>query len=145
MPTYTFRCSECGAVFDKILRVAQYNNPQSCSCGCEAKRIIVAPAIRTDISGYRCPVTDKWIEGRRAHAENLKRTGCRLYEPGETEQLKRSKVAEEAAFEKSLDETADRLIAELPAVKREKLIGEVEGGISATVVRQSVKESHHGK
>lgn len=136
MPTYTFRCSDCGAVFDKILRLAQYNDPQTCSCGKPAKRVIVAPAIRTDISGYRCPVTDKWIEGRRAHAENLKRTGCRLYEPGETDHFKRQKASEEAKFEKELDQTADRLIAELPAVKREKLIGEVEGGISATVVRQ---------
>ena len=136
MPTYTFRCPDCGAVFDRILRVAQYNDPQSCSCGKQAKRIIVAPAIRTDISGYRCPVTDKWIEGRRAHAENLKRTGCRLYEPGETEALKRRKAAEEATFERELDDTADRLIAELPAVKRDRLIGEVEGGLTATVVRQ---------
>lgn len=136
MPTYTFRCSECSAVFDKVLRVAQYNDPQQCSCGGSTQRLIVAPAIRTDISGYRCPVTDKWIEGRRAHAENLKQTGCRLYEPGETEQFKQQKASEEVKFERELDQTADRLIAELPARKREKLIGEVEGGISATVIRQ---------
>jgi len=40
--------------------------------------------VASDYEGYQCPVTDKWIEGRYAHKENLKRTGCRLLEPGES-------------------------------------------------------------
>lgn len=42
------------------------------------------PYIAKDYEGYQCPVTDKWVEGRSAHRENLKRTGCRLLEKGES-------------------------------------------------------------
>lgn len=40
--------------------------------------------ISSDYKGYSCPVTGKWVEGRAAHRENLKRTGCRLLEKGES-------------------------------------------------------------
>lgn len=47
--------------------------------------------IAKDYEGYDCPVTGKWIEGRYAHKENLKRQGCRVFEPGELEEFKRNK------------------------------------------------------
>lgn len=47
--------------------------------------------IAKDYEGYNCPVTGKWIEGRTAHKENLKRQGCRVFEPGELEAFKRNK------------------------------------------------------
>ena len=136
MPTYTFRCRDCGQVFDKFLKLADYEAPQVCSCGAVAERKICAPAIRADYPGYSCPVTGKWIEGRRAHTENLAQQGCRVFEPGEKEALIRRKAAEEERFEKSLDETTESLLANLPSRKMEKLVGEIEGGMTATVVRQ---------
>lgn len=42
------------------------------------------PHISKDYDGYTCPVTDKWVEGRVAHRENLKRQDCRVLEKGES-------------------------------------------------------------
>lgn len=135
MPTYCYKC-DCGEHFERFLPLVDYQTPQVCRCGKTAQKKLTAAAIRPDYAGYSCPVSGKWVEGRKAHSENLKQTGCRILEPGEKEASQRRTIAEEQRFERELDCTADRLIAELPAVKREKLIGEVEGGISATVVRQ---------
>ena len=41
--------------------------------------------VSPDYHGYACPITGRWIEGRAAHRENLKRHGCRLQEKGEKE------------------------------------------------------------
>ena len=65
----------------------------------------------SEYDGYECPVTGKWVEGKHAHRENLKRTGCRLLERGEHEDMKKNgkKRFEEkidAAVEKSVDAVA---------------------------------------
>lgn len=41
--------------------------------------------VSPDIQGYDCPVTGKWIDGRRDHRENLKRHNCRIKEKGDKE------------------------------------------------------------
>ena len=40
MPTYSYKCSECGETFDKSAPRSQYAAPQECSCGGEAKRVV---------------------------------------------------------------------------------------------------------
>ena len=45
--------------------------------------IFDAPTVLTDIPGYQSPVTGKYIEGRVARREDLKRTGCREIDPQE--------------------------------------------------------------
>lgn len=67
-----------------------------------------------DYSGYTCPVSGAWIEGRAAHKENLKRTGCRLLEKGEREHNERSCAQEsdrhtEALTERVLKEVYEQL------------------------------------
>lgn len=42
-----------------------------------------AMLIGRDIAGYQSPVTKKWVEGRAAQREDLKRTGCRVADPSE--------------------------------------------------------------
>jgi hypothetical protein len=71
---------------------------EDCTCGYLAEKIIVPPLVMPDLPGYDCPITGKWIEGRRAHEENLKRQGCRVYEAGETREFikNRDKRHEEA-------------------------------------------------
>ena len=134
MPMYQFRCT-AGHVFDRLVPLAQFDEPQSCSCGAAASRQIVAPAIRTDYAGYTCPVSGKWIEGRAAHRENLARTGCRVLEPGETSALKARQQSSEAALEAALDSTAEELIANLSSRDKERLAAEMDAGLSAEVVR----------
>ena len=53
-----------------------------------------------DIEGYVSPVTGLWVEGRKARREDLKRSGCRPYEPGEKEANERRQAADQAAFER---------------------------------------------
>ena len=134
MPMYQFRCT-AGHVFDRFVRLAQFDKPQSCSCGAAASRQIVAPAIHTDYPGYTCPVSGKWIEGRAAHRENLARTGCRVLEPGETSALTSRQQSSEAALEAALDSTAEELIANLSSRDKERLAAEMDAGLSAEVVR----------
>lgn len=47
--------------------------------------------ITQDYKPYECPVTGKMIEGRAAHRENLKQTGCRILEKGEREHNERTR------------------------------------------------------
>lgn len=68
-----------------------------------------APYVSSDYDAYDCPVTGKMVEGRAAHRENLKRTGCRILEKGEKEHAAKrreetfndacSKLAESIVFE----------------------------------------------
>jgi len=63
------------------------------------------PMISGDYEGYDCPVTGKWVEGRAAHRENLKRTGCRLLEKGESRDAeKRRRESLNAAIDRTLEQ-----------------------------------------
>lgn len=136
MPVYDYKCPACGNRFERFLRLADYNEPQECQCGAAAVKQLAAPAVRGDYAGYSCPVTGAWIEGRRAHEENLRKHGCRVLEPGETDNARRAAVLEESRLDQAVDETADRFIAGLSSVKREQLASEITAGATATVVRQ---------
>lgn len=136
MPIYSYKCPACGQAFDKFLRLIDYDAPQTCACGSEAVKQLAAPAVRGDYAGYNCPVTGNWIEGRRAHEENLRRHGCRVLEPGETEATKRRHAASEAEFDRSIEQTAEQLVAGLSSQKLEKLASEMQSGVTATVERQ---------
>jgi hypothetical protein len=88
-----------------------------------------------DYAGYQCPVTGRWVEGRAAHRENLKRQGCRVLEPGETEQVRRDRQRAERDFDRALDNTIDELLYKAGSDKVEKLCNEVASGVTATVER----------
>ena len=134
MPIYSYKCS-CGRAFDRILPLARYAEPQTCECGQVAAKVLVAPAVLADLPGYSCPITGKWVEGRRAHNENLARHGCRVYEPGETRQARQRAVQEEEALLETIAETAAAYAANLPSDKRERLGAELENGASVSVER----------
>lgn len=66
-----------------------------------------APAIFDDLPGYESPVNGKWVEGRRARREDLKRTGCRPYEGRDQEE----KAAQQARTQQDhkLDQLAEKM------------------------------------
>ena len=66
--------------------------------------------ISSDYEGYNCPITNKWVEGKSAHRENLKRHGCRVFEPGELEEFKRNKPRE---IERNAEIFADQICAKI--------------------------------
>lgn len=47
MPLYDFSCVQ-GHRFERIVPLAQFDDPQHCECGAGASRVICAPAIRSD-------------------------------------------------------------------------------------------------
>jgi hypothetical protein len=63
--------------------------------------------IQPDLPGYESPVTGKWIEGRKARREDLRRHNCRPYE-GREQEVKVAARAR-AEHEKKLDSLAERL------------------------------------
>lgn len=97
MPLYSYVCGCCEQRVRRFLPVARYQEPQFCENHfCpesfdlpERKpmtKIIEAPAVFGDYEGYVSPATGKWVEGKKQHIEDLKQSGCRLLEPGESRQ-----------------------------------------------------------
>lgn len=137
MPLYDYRCPSCEVVFERQVPLAAYLSPQHCDkCGDLAEKVLSPVRVVGDYPGYECPVTGRWVEGRKAHSENLKRTGCRVLEPGEKENAQSMRLREEREFERKLDATAEEFVEKLPAQAKQRLVAEMEAGITATVQRQ---------
>jgi putative FmdB family regulatory protein len=139
MPIYLYKCDRCQARRQVFKKLALLNCEEKCEiCTTAMARQVTAAAVVGDYAPYDCPITGDRIEGRRAHEENLRKHGCRVYEPGETEAFKRRRAADEAAFEESVEATVDEFIARAPAEKREALAIAEQVGITAEVGRPDV-------
>jgi putative FmdB family regulatory protein len=137
MPIYDFMCHGCSRIQPIFKKIDARDQPETCHrCKSTLQRMIAAPRVQVDYPGYTCPITNKWIEGRRAHTENLKQHGCRVYEPGETAAAKAASAASETQFEHMLDRSVEEFVETLPAAKRERLASEIESGLDVAVVRQ---------
>lgn len=134
MPLYTYRC-ECGKQFDRVHRLVDYRKDTYCDCGKLAEKILTPVRVVGDYEAYECPVTGKRIEGRRAHEENLKQTGCRILEPGETEAVSRNKAAADAALDRAVEQTVGETIAAMPAAKQSALARELSAGADINMTR----------
>jgi hypothetical protein len=87
---------------DKPKKVIEYILP--------AKSHLSSPRILSDFEAYECPVSGRQIEGRRAHEENLKATGCRILERGEKEDnIKNAQLAAQAE-DKKRDAAIDGIV-----------------------------------
>jgi len=138
MPIYAYACIVCGHKHDVVKPIAELDRVEACQkCDYPMQRQICAPAVVGDYAGYECPVSGKWIEGRRAHEENLRKHGCRVLEPGETQQVVDTQRRLDREFDKNVEATAEQFVETLPTRKREKLIAEIEQGVDAQVIRQT--------
>lgn len=138
MPYYSYKCG-CGERFSAFHTLEDYRAPTRCKCGRIADKEVSAPRIVSDYAGYNCPVTGKWVEGRAAHRENLKRTGSRVLETGEREGLAQRRAADEATFDRMVDETVERQFDAMPSDKKEQLTNELLAGADTTLVRSTPK------
>jgi len=144
MPTYDYFCSKCDKTFEEVHPIAELDFEHPCpDCQNPAERRLSSPRVLGDYQGYSCPVTGKWIEGKKAHRENLARTGCRILEPGEEKEAARRRREMDSKLEARIEETALRKLQELPQEKFEILAGELTHGAgsdpaSDTFVRQTV-------
>tara|TARA_R110000824_G_scaffold137452_2_gene301564 strand:- start:1973 stop:2302 length:330 start_codon:yes stop_codon:yes gene_type:complete len=72
------------------------------------------PMVIGDYDAYECPVTGSMIDGRRAHIENLKQTGCRLLEPGEKEaNTKNGPKDWMAGIDRAVDKAVDEIATQI--------------------------------
>lgn len=139
MPLYDYRCGACKRKREVVLKLAELEEAEvSClSCGALMARALSAPMVVGDYAPYQCPVTGRLIEGRRAHIENLKETGCRILEPGEKELVAKARRDSDSALDRAVDDSVEKAIHEMPTEKREKLIAEVSAGADAQITRTS--------
>lgn len=139
MPIYEYWCPKCAERFEAVHAVADYlaeTLHEVCGTLGE-KRIFTPQLVCDDLPGYLSPVTEQWVEGKRARREDLKRSGCRPYDPGEKEEFVRRRAREDAALDRSIDEHVEASVSTMPARKRELLEQEVRAGATAEIVRQS--------
>lgn len=136
MPTYAYKCPTCRSRRDVFKSIANLNREEPCeTCQTPMERQLSAPRIVADYAGYNCPITGKWVEGRRAHEENLKRHGCRVLEAGETEQVSRNRKAEDEALDRAVEATAEQFVETLSSDKREALGVALESGLDVSIER----------
>lgn len=134
MPIYEYECG-CGQAFERFLPLSEYDHPQACRCGQIAKKVLSAPQVSADYAGYQCPVTGQWIEGKRAHRENLRRQGCHEYDPGELTAAKRFQEAQDKALERSVSDSIDASLERMSARDKERLEAEVKSGADLQYTR----------
>lgn len=99
MPMYTTQCAECKRTQTIFRHVATRDAELPVCHGAEMKRIVEAPAVQADLPGYTSPIDGRWVEGRVARTEDLKRNNCRPWEGMDTERKEAIKRADAADAE----------------------------------------------
>lgn len=124
MPLYEYKCECCGFKQTRFLPLERYQEPQYCrtpNCAnngilessVSMTKLVAAPAVQADYPGYISPATGQWVEGRKAHIEDLKRSGCRVFEPGEREQSAKKAQERQQKLEKEIDVAVEQTAAQL--------------------------------
>lgn len=135
MPTYRYVCHS-GHTFERFLRFAEFDTPQTCECGELAERRICAPMmVRVQSINYTSPIDGKPITTKQARIEDLKRSGCIEYDPGMRQDYDRRLKENDATLDRSVDDFVDKTVSEMPARKRESLQAELQTGAIAEPVR----------
>lgn len=138
MPLYTYACPVCSKKFDIFKRLADLDSPSHCpQCLFEMQRQVTAAAVVGDYPGYLCPVTNNWIEGRKAHQENLAKHGARVLERGETAEFTRRKAAEDDAFAEKVADSIMPAVAKLSGDDQNRLGEALQKGMSAEFTRST--------
>src|SRR6478752_9009713 len=116
MPVYSIECKVCGYSDTIWRKIPDRDTLPECSacCGPMARRI-VAPAIQTDITPYISPATGRVISSKSAQADELKRTGHIINEPGLDKDIARNKIEREhadfAPIASAIDNTVSQLVS----------------------------------
>lgn len=134
MPLYEFKC-ESGHVYDRYLKLKNYNDIQKCECGSESKRQLTPTMIHVIDIRYESPIDGSPITTAKKRNEDLAESGCVPYEIGMRQDADRKAKSEESELEKSFDETVDKEIYKMSARKREKLESELEAGANCVYER----------
>lgn len=122
MPLYSYVCKSCGNSEERYLKISQYDSSVECSvCSHVLEKLVDAARVSVDYEGYECPITGKWIEGKKEHRENLARHGKRVLEKGEREDLQKERQREEEELDRKIDEDIERQVSKLSTQEMENL------------------------
>lgn len=135
-PIYEYECPSCHARQDGYRSIAERKDGPMCGCGAKTEQILSAPMVAPDLPGYESPIDGRWIEGRKARQEDLKRNQCRPYEDGEREEYIRRRQAEDAGLDRRVGETVEAWWEKADDGKREAITNAVERGVTAEIVRK---------
>src|SRR5258708_13417503 len=138
MPIYAYSCRGCGAQFDRYLPMALCSSLVIHDCAGVGQKIFLPPMVRGDLPGYTSPIDGRWIEGRRARLEDLRRNNCRPYETGEKEYHERARVQEKARLDAKITEPVQPAFDKMPTRKKELLEQEIAAGATTEVQRSTV-------
>ena len=92
--------------------------------------------IMGDLPAYESPIDGKVVDGRAARREDLKRTGCREYDPSEKEHFMRARAADDAKLEQSINRTVEKFFYEGPPRRRELLVQALQAGLDPVTIRR---------
>jgi putative FmdB family regulatory protein len=113
MPLYEYMCPQCEKSFTVFKKLVDYLTPAEHSCGTEGLRIISRPMIAVDYPAYISPASGRLIQGKKQHEDELKRTGCRLLEPGERNDMERRKKEADVKEDKMIDTMVEKTFTEM--------------------------------
>jgi hypothetical protein len=137
VPLHDHYCQWCNEYEERHVSVEDLDKPQRHRCGLAMERVYTKfpmAFIRPDVN-YTSPVDGRPITNYQEHLEELARNDSVVYEPGIKQDQERNARLREEALDRAVDETVDREIATMPAAKREKLVAELEGGLTAEPAR----------
>ena len=121
-PLYEYECAECERRTTEFRQVAERHDAPVCH-GRGMGLVICPSAVQADLPGYVSPTTGKWIEGRAARRDDLKRSNSRPWEGFDVERKesqRRLREAESRADAK-LEAQVRKAYHELPPAKRRAL------------------------
>jgi len=123
---YRYRCPY-DHEFERVLKVADYEELQYCDCGAKGKRQIGLPMIAKSsrFESYESPIDGTPITNNKMRTEEMARHDCVDYEPTMKEESTKVMKAGEAALDKEVDKTVDKFWDGLSSKKRESFAREV--------------------
>ena len=77
--------------------------------------------IWSDLPAYESPIDGRIIAGRAQRREDLKRNGCREYDPGMKQDAKRNNQENNAQLDRIIGESVERMYNQLSDTKRKQL------------------------
>lgn len=99
MPLYDVKCDACGEGDTLFRKIPERDNLPRCTCGGSFFRVISAPMLAPTFSAFQSPSTGALITSRKELADDLRRAGARVYEPGMEKDIARRRVeVQEKAF-----------------------------------------------
>jgi len=80
----------------------------------KSRQRVSGPYVQGDYKPYECPITGNIIDGRKEHAQNLEKHGCRVHEKGEFEEVKKyGKQRYEQELDRAIDKAAQAAAREI--------------------------------